>query len=110
MKDELKLLTEDQIKLIAEKIREKFKVEKIILFGSYASGKPDKNSDIDLLVIIETDEKYPKLAAKIRLYLEENLGFSFPMDIFVRTPEEIENRIKMGDFFFKKILREGIIL
>jgi len=34
----------------------------------------------------------------------------FPMDIIVRTPQEIEQRLRMGDFFIKEILERGKVL
>ena len=98
------------IQLLAQKIKEKFTPQKIILFGSYANGLPDSSSDIDLLVIMETNEKGYKVAAQIRLYLDEILGTIFPMDILVRNPKEIEKRISEGDFFLQTVLAKGIVL
>lgn len=99
-----------QIKLIAERIREKFEPKRIILFGSYAYGISKKGSDVDLLVIMDTELRYPKQAAQIRLYLDETVGVNFPIDIIVRSPEFIEERLKKGDFFIKTILEKGIEL
>jgi predicted nucleotidyltransferase len=104
------ILTEREIKILAEKIREKFNPQKIILFGSYASGNPGASSDIDLLVIMDTKEPYPRQAAKIRLYLDETLGVIAPIDIIVRTPQEVKRRVELGDFFFIDILTKGIHL
>lgn len=61
------------------------RVEKIILFGSYASGHPKRDSDIDLLVVLP--EGSPKLEAylKIRKALK---SFEVPLDILVLTSEE----------------------
>ncbi len=98
------------LQLMAEKIKEKFNPQKIILFGSYASGNPTEDSDIDLLVIMETKERYSLEATRIRLYLDETLGFMYPMDIIVRSPNEVEKRISQGDFFLKTILTKGVYL
>ncbi len=95
-----------QIRAIAKKIKEKFNPQKIILFGSYAYGTPKRSSDIDLLVIMDTDIPVRKQAALIRYELEDTI----PIDIIVRTPQQIEERIEMGDFFIKKILRDGRVL
>jgi len=92
---------------IARKIAEPLNPEKIILFGSYAWGKPDKDSDLDLFVIMESTERPIKRAASIRRILKD--GY-VPMDILVRTPEELRHRINIGDPFIKKILRDGQVI
>jgi uncharacterized protein len=81
--------------------------EKIILFGSYAYGKPTSDSDVDLLVILETiatsTERY--LTVSHLLYPRP-----FPVDILVRTPREIEQALRKGDFFIKEIVSQGRVL
>lgn len=100
----------EHIKLIANKIKEIFKPTKIILFGSYAYGQPIERSDIDFFIIMNTNKRFPKQAAEIRLYLDETTGVGFPMDIIVRTPEFVEERLREGDFFIKTLLEKGIEL
>lgn len=95
-----------QIRAFVKKIKEKFSPQKIILFGSYAYGIPKKGSDIDLLIIIESDIHPRELAAIIR---SEFKGL-IPMDIVVRTPQQVEERLKLGDFFIRKIIKEGVLL
>ncbi|MFH0924964.1 MAG: nucleotidyltransferase domain-containing protein [bacterium] len=100
----------DSIKLLAKKIKEKFNPQKILLFGSYAYGKPKKDSDIDLLIVMSTNLKPYKQASLIRLHIDQTYGVRYPIDIIVRTPEEIRERVQEGDFFIKKILQEGVLL
>jgi predicted nucleotidyltransferase len=95
---------------VASFIKEHFHAQKVILFGSYAYGKPDKDSDIDLFVIMNTNMRFPKQAAVIRMALDENFDLKKPMDIIVRTPEFVEERYRGGDFFIKDILEKGIEL
>jgi predicted nucleotidyltransferase len=97
------------IKDMAEFIRKRFNTQKIMLFGSYAYGKPSSESDIDLLIIMNTSLRFHKQSV-IRLALDEMFNVSFPMDIIVRNQDEIDKRIKQGDFFIKEILEEGIAL
>lgn len=78
------------LKEAVRRIIENFNPEKIILFGSYAYGQPTKDSDIDLMVIMDTDEKPHKRAVPIRKALK---GIGIPKDIIVKTPEEF-NRFK----------------
>lgn len=95
-----------QIRLLAGKIKEKFNAPQIFLFGSYAYGKPKKWSDIDLFIIMDTPIPVKKQAALIRMALPSYI----PIDVIVRTPAQVEERIKMGDSFIKRILDKGIKL
>ena len=99
-----------QILAIAENIKINFSPVKIILFGSSVYGKSSYVNDLDIFVIMETDLKFYKQAALIRLKLDEAIGVSLPMDIIVRTPEIVEKRVKEGDFFIRTILEKGVEL
>lgn len=100
----------DFINDIAEFIKRRFNPQKVILFGSHAYGNPTTESDIDLLVIMDTPLKFFRQAALIRLALREEFDMSFPMDIIVRDQEEVEKRIKLNDFFIKDIVEKGVPL
>ena len=81
--------------------------EKIILFGSFAYGHPSPDSDVDLLVIMDTDAPpHQRSWAVSRLLLPR----SFPVDILVKTPEEIRGALAKGDFFIQEILEWGKVL
>lgn len=73
------------LKEAVRRIIEKFDPEKIILFGSYAYGRPTADSDMDLMVVMNTDEKPHKRAISLRKVLK---GIDIPKDIIVKTPEE----------------------
>ena len=96
----------DEIKAQVYLIVEKFNPKKIILFGSYANGKPTQESDVDLLIIIETNQSTWELSAKIA----SSVKHFFPMDIIVKTPEEVTRRLKYGDFFIEDITKNGKVL
>ena len=95
-----------EIKKITKQIVENYHPEKIILFGSYAWGKPDENSDVDLLVIKETEEDPWKRLKKISDYLDAD----YPTDVLVYTPREVRKRLSINDFFVKKIIDKGKII
>jgi predicted nucleotidyltransferase len=78
--------------------------EKIILFGSYAYGNPSPDSDVDLLVIMETDAVSKERSWAVSRLL---LPRTFPVDILVRTPQEIQHALSKGDFFIREILTQG---
>jgi predicted nucleotidyltransferase len=81
--------------------------QKIVLFGSYANGFPTPDSDVDLLIVMETSasqvERYRNVSDL--LYPRQ-----FPVDILVKTPREIDKALQKGDFFIKEIFQEGIVL
>jgi len=91
---------------ITDKIVREFKPEKIILFGSYAWGKPHKDSDIDLFIIKNTTSSR-KLARKISGSIYPRF---FSLDLLVITPNKLKEKIRIGDFFLEKILNSGQIL
>lgn len=79
----------------------------IILFGSYAYGTPTPDSDVDLLVIWET--QLPRLER----YLAVSQLLAprpFPVDILVKTPDELAHALAAGDFFLRDIVDRGEML
>ena len=100
---------EGLITKITEKIRRHYNPQRIILFGSYSNGRQEIDSDLDILIIKETDEKYRERTLKVRRILSEENSI-IGMDIIVYTPEELSKRMEIGDSFLSKILNEGIVL
>ena len=95
-----------QIKAFSQKIVEKFQPDRIILFGSYAYGQPNVDSDVDLLVILPFEGMPVKTAITIR----QQIKSPFPLDLIARTPDQIQQRLDMGDFFIQDIISRGYIL
>jgi predicted nucleotidyltransferase len=94
------------IRELSQTIKGKFNPHRIILFGSYGYGVPTEGSDIDLFVIMDTPIPVKRQAFLIRRELKS----SVPVDVIVRTPQQVEERIKLGDFFVKKVMEQGIEL
>lgn len=94
------------IRAVVRQIAKEFQPQKIILFGSYARGKPRPESDVDLLVIMDTPLKEWQQSLQIR----RSLGVMFGMDLIVRTPKKLAQRVKMGDSFIQDVLKEGKVL
>ena len=90
-----------------QKIVDELNPEKIILFGSYAYGKPTPHSDVDLLVVLKTSASLKERSWKVSRLL---LPRPFPVDILVKTPKEIEKALKSDDFFLQEILTRGKVL
>ena len=83
--------------------------EKIILFGSYAYGQPDADSDIDLLIIKRTKERFFKRMDKVR-QVATGTHPHIPFEPIVLTPEEVERRLKSGEQFLSEIIQKGEVL
>ena len=99
--------TKRKIQAIADKIAREYKPEKIILFGSYAWGKPHKDSDLDFFIIKKTDDPMLKRMEDVdRLFFPRE----FAMDFLVYTPEQVEKRKKMRDLFVVDIIDKGKLL
>jgi predicted nucleotidyltransferase len=90
-----------------EKLIEQVQPEKIILFGSYAYGHPTPDSDVDLLVIMETTDPPTERFMKVARLLRPRL---FPVDILVYTPQEIEEALEHNNIFIREIYTKGITL
>jgi uncharacterized protein len=99
-------VTRAQIRAFSDAIAREFQPRKIVLFGSYAYGRPTPDSDVDLLVIMPFDRKRGRKSLEIRQGIEAN----FPLDLIVRTPEFIAQRLKWGDCFTAEILAKGDVL
>ena len=82
---------------------------KIILFGSYAYGEPDEDSDIDLLIITETEATFLDRLLEVRQWAS-GLHMGIPFGPIVLTPQEIEARLSRGDQFIAEILEKGKLL
>lgn len=96
----------DKIQAFSQQIAERFQPERIILFGSYAYGQPTEDSDVDLLVILPFEELPVQKAIAIR----QQLKAPFPLDLMARTPQQIQQRLEMGDFFIQDIMKNGRVL
>ena len=95
-----------RVQLLAARIGRLFHPEKVLLFGSYAYGQPTSDSDVDLLVIMKTKLHPVEQAVAIR----RAVNAPFSMDLMVRTPEQLEERLRLGDYFLQDIMRRGILL
>ena len=100
------MVKRDQIRKFSEAVAREFRPQKIILFGSYAYGHPSEGSDVDLLVIMPFDRRQGRKSLEIR----KRIPATFPMDLLVRTPEFIAQRLEWGDCFTQEILLKGKIL
>ena len=83
------------IQTLADKIAREFHPEKIILFGSHARGDAGPDSDVDLMVVIASDEDPSRTAAEITNRVHPR---SYGLDLIVRSPETVRRRMQMNDW------------
>ena len=95
-----------EIQEFSRQIGEKFHAQKVILFGSYAKGSVTSDSDVDLLVIGPFKGRSVDKSVEIKMKLRPQ----FPVDILIRTPEKVRQRMQMGDCFMWEILERGKVL
>lgn len=100
------LTTAEQIRAYTARIVEEFQPERIILFGSYAYGSPNADSDVDLLVIMPFDGDSVNKAVEIR----SKVRADFPVDLLVRTPGQVKQRLAWNDWFMREIVDRGTVV
>lgn len=105
--DNINTLSTASISDIADTIARNMHPEKIILFGSYANGKPNSNSDLDLLIVMNTDMPRYKRASPIRLLFDPT---PCPMDILVYTPEEVNHWNGVVNHIVTEAFTSGLVL
>jgi predicted nucleotidyltransferase len=99
-------ITENDIQALTQDIVRRFNPERVILFGSRAYGIPREDSDIDLLVVMKFEGRPFRKALEILSAID----FRKPLDLLVKTPDEIEKRYKMGDTVVSEALDNGQVL
>ncbi|MHB8586422.1 MAG: nucleotidyltransferase domain-containing protein [Thermoplasmatota archaeon] len=99
----------DEAKEAIRRIIDGYQPERIVLFGSYAYGRPDENSDVDLFVVKTTQDRPFDRLKRVRRLLR-SMDRHVALDIVVYTPQELQDRIRRGDSFVNLVLNEGIVL
>jgi predicted nucleotidyltransferase len=100
-------ITDQLIQEIKNRIVSEVHPEKIILFGSYAYGNPTKDSDLDLLVILPTEEPMHTRVTRIRKLLQ---NVRIPKEIIVYTPQEVEKWKNASAAFITSIMKKGKVI
>lgn len=96
----------EEIESLGDSIVSAFKPRRIVLFGSFAYGEPTEDSDVDLLVILPFVGKPARKAIEMRSKLNPKV----PLELLVRTPEQVTERIAAHDWFMQEIIEKGRVL
>ncbi len=94
---------------IVQRVVEGYGPKKVILFGSYAYGEPNEDSDVDLLIIKDTEKRPIERWLEVKRLVRDRVR-RLSVSPLVYTEKEIENRIAMRDFFVEEILERGELL
>ena len=96
-----------EIRNIVKQLLRVYKPEKIILFGSIANGKIRECSDIDLFIV---KNDVPDFGVDRIRQLDTLIKYTLATDFIVYKPEEVKDRLKLGDPFIKDIFKDGQVL
>ncbi len=100
-----KQVTRAEIRRFAKQIAERFKPDRIILFGSYAYGQPHPFSDVDMLVVMPARNEIDRAIQILNV-----LDPPFSVDLIVRTPHNLEWRLREEDWFLREVVSKGKVL
>lgn len=95
-----------QIEQFAGKLVHEYHPHQVVLFGSHARGLATEDSDVDLLVVLPFEGKSIQKSVEMRLKLRP----PFAVDLLVKTPETIRQRLAMGDTFIEDIFKNGKVI
>jgi len=94
------------IRRVTRQVVEQFHPQKVILFGSYAYGQPTEDSDVDLLVVMPTEENSLHTAARISAAVDH----PFPLDLLVIRPSDLVVALQEQNIFETEVVKKGVIL
>jgi len=100
------MITQAGIARLCRRIADQFTPDRIILFGSRARGRNARGSDVDLLVVM----RYRGLSVRKAAEILNSVEPEFPVDLIVRSPQEIRKRLAMKDPFLAEIVQRGKVL
>lgn len=100
------MVSRRDIRRVCSQIAREFKPQRIVLFGSYAYGRPTPDSDVDLLIVMPFEGRPADQAVRI----SNRLDHSFPIDLLVHTPQEVRQRLEWDDVVLREITNKGEVL
>jgi predicted nucleotidyltransferase len=107
------MLTEAQLNQVLQEVIDTlqtgYEPDEVILFGSYAYGRPHNDSDLDLFIVKDSADRPLDRRVKVRELLQRVNG-RMPLTLYVLTPVELRQRLAMGDQFLQEIVGKGRVL
>ena len=100
------MVSQERTQEVVDSIAEQFHPDKIILFGSYAYGIPNEDSDVDLLVVMPADKRDYKKSVAIQMAVR----IEFACDLLVYDPAYLQQRCGTRDWFIQEVVEKGQVL
>lgn len=100
------MLLEKELRRFLPLLKQHYRPHKIILFGSLASDQVGEWSDLDLVIVAETDKRFLDRVKEAMLLLRPRVG----VDLLVYTPEEFKHLSQERSFFHTEVLGKGKVL
>lgn len=101
------MISKTRILDIVDKIAKNYDPDKIILFGSHATGTANNDSDLDFIIVKNTNKPKHKRGRDVRRFL---LGTMIPIDLKIYTPNEFENEMKFSFSFLNSAMKNSIVV
>ena len=101
---------QQQIREIVGWIRDRYQPERIVLFGSYAWGEPDRGSDVDLLILKRTDARPLDRRVEVSRLLDIRDPAYPPVETWVITPGELEHAVRIRHPLTRQVMKRGEVL
>ena len=95
-----------EIQSLSDQIAREFRPEQIVLFGSYANASATSDSDVDLLVVMP----FHGNSARVAVDILDRVRPEIPVELLVRSPQQLRDRLARSDFFLREILDKGRVL
>ncbi len=104
------VVSQATLKAIADRLRDRYGAQRVLVYGSMARGTSTENSDIDLLVVVAstTERFYERMGSALAVVRDISRGL--PLAPLVMTPEELSVRLARGDQFIQEIVETGVDL
>ncbi len=100
------MVSQQHIQDYVNRVAEAYRPDRIILFGSYAYGEPNEDSDVDLLVVMPAE----RIDRKKMIDIRRTIPASYPMDLLVYDPVYLSQRTSIEDWFVREVLEKGRVL
>ena len=98
-----------KVREVVGKIAADYRPQRIVLFGSYARGDGREDSDVDLLIVKETDQRPIERWMTVKRLLRDRRR-KLSVSPLVYTPRGLEARLAIHDFFVREVLEEGLVV
>jgi predicted nucleotidyltransferase len=99
------MISDPRVERVVKVIAEAIHPQKIILFGSRATGKARPDSDLDLVIVYDGEKSKRQVKLDIHRLLEPA---SLPIDLFVLTPEEMLRQRHVANTLAREIAESGV--